>query len=541
MPKTHTIILTAGKIDYTQLPFGMHQSNATIPVNGKPVISWVLDDLIQKSIKQHITVVIRDDNPRLKELLTQHYHNRIELNLVEVTQPISILHSLQSGLSTIDVTNDRIQLILGDTLLLDSFDSLSDCLLAAPVYNSENWCIVKTNDQNKLIGLIDKQQLPGNQFLALCGFYAFANGNLLSECVEQSIQAKEKELSKVLMRYHTKQPLSIQLAAQWFDFGHLESFIESKKSLLRPRHFNALRIDPLLNTITKISEHTNKLQDELDWYEQLPEKLKVLTPRILQKSEQLNQVHITQEFYGYPTLSELFVYGDLSVSVWESIINYTFKIHTLFKEHEASAQPESLIEMYQLKTANRINELLAQDPFWKQLWDYPTVQINEKQCHNISAHLSRLKPKIDALTQCKSFHIIHGDYCLSNILYDLNNQIIRLIDPRGSFGAKGIYGDTRYDIAKLRHSICGGYDYVIADLFSIQYDANKIDYTMLNDAKNNFLAAYFDSMLVEQGYQPEEIQLIEALLFVSMLPLHKDYKDRQLMMYTRAIELFEQL
>jgi hypothetical protein len=27
-----------------------------------------------------------------------------------------------------------------------------------------------------------------------------------------------------------------------------------------------------------------------------------------------------------------------------------------------------------------------------------------------------------------------------------------MIDPRGSFGEVGIYGDNKYDIAKMRHS-----------------------------------------------------------------------------------------
>ena len=53
--------------------------------------------------------------------------------------------------------------------------------------------------------------------------------------------------------------------------------------------------------------------------------------------------------------------------------------------------------------------------------------------------------------------IMHGDFCLSNILYDLRSRICKLLDPRGSFGASGIYGDPRYDVAKLYHSVYGLY------------------------------------------------------------------------------------
>ena len=45
--KMNTIILAAGLVDYKKLPFGTHQSNSTIPINGKPVVHG-FNDLIQK-------------------------------------------------------------------------------------------------------------------------------------------------------------------------------------------------------------------------------------------------------------------------------------------------------------------------------------------------------------------------------------------------------------------------------------------------------------------------------------------------------------
>jgi len=63
MSITNTIMLSAGIIDYTRLPFGMHQSNATIQVIGKPAISWILDDLIQKGFSV-VAIFLRDENIR---------------------------------------------------------------------------------------------------------------------------------------------------------------------------------------------------------------------------------------------------------------------------------------------------------------------------------------------------------------------------------------------------------------------------------------------------------------------------------------------
>jgi len=191
--------------------------------------------------------------------------------------------------------------------------------------------------------------------------------------------------------------------------------------------------------------------------------------------------------------------------------------------------------MYVNKTNERIEQLLNQNNYWVELWNQEKIVINGIVYLNIKALLEKLKQPLENLTQNNTFSIIHGDYCLSNILYDLNNQIVKLIDPRGSFGQKGIYGDARYDIAKLRHSVVGLYDYIVGDLFQIESNKNTFTYDLFEDEKNNQLARYFDTCMINNGYNLKEIKLIEGLLFLSMIPYHADYFERQQMMYIKSI------
>lgn len=537
----NTIILAAGKIDYTQLPYGTHQSNSTIPVNGKPVISWILDDLIQKG-KSEITVVLRSDNQKLIQLLDKHYKQKINLTVAEVTGDGSIIHSLKAGLSKLRIEENAVEVILGDTLLYDSYTNLYDTLYVAEVNNSENWCVVEVTTNNNIKTLHDKASLSGKHHLALCGYYCFSNAAILHQCVEQILTQNARELSAVLLAYNQIIPLHIKQAKYWFDFGHLESMIHSKKSLMRPRHFNSITINPILNTLTKISEKSDKLEDELNWYLNLPEEIKILTPRIMQTHQDGQSITITQEYYGYPALSELFVYGDLNESVWESIIDYLFRIHLLFKAYPISLGQKTLEDIYVNKTSERINQLQEQGSYWKLLWQKEKIIINGKIYQNVSTLLQQLQPNIAQLTTYDKGCIIHGDYCLSNILYDVTNQIVRLIDPRGSFGTKGIYGDPRYDIAKLKHSIGGLYDYLIGDLFKIkEINDGEFEVAIFEDQKNKKLSDFFNQCAIAYGYNLNEIELIEALLFVSMIPYHADYFERQQMMYIRSIELLTAL
>ncbi len=539
MSISNTIILSAGKIDYTRLPIGSHQSNATIPINGKPVISWILDDLIRKEI-ENVTVVIRAENHKLREVLENHYHKRMNITIAEVANPQSIIDSLEAGLAQVDEQKGT-RIILGDTLIYDNYNHYENFVYTSPVADSENWCIADVDDDNNITALTDKKSLKGDSFKALCGYYSFTDTILLKSNVQKAKQSGSRELSSVLLDYNATHPLKTVAANDWFDFGHMESFIASKKSLLRPRHFNQLVIHPLYNTITKVSENNDKLFDELNWYLLLPEELQILTPRILKKEAGGGKISITQEFYGYPSLSELYVYGDLSLSVWKSIANYLFEIHKLFLAHTQPANADDCRDMYLTKTLKRIDSLQQQNSYWQQVWNYDEIIANGKKLHNYSYLLEKFKDKIEALCTIENFTILHGDYCLSNILYDVNNQIVRLIDPRGSFGSKGVYGDPRYDVAKMRHSISGCYDYIVGDLFYVENEGNTFNFSIFNNPNTDELAVHLDKLIEANGYSIEDIKLIEGLLFLSMLPYHADYFERQQMMYLQGLFILNEL
>jgi len=127
-----------------------------------------------------------------------------------------------------------------------------------------------------------------------------------------------------------------------------------------------------------------------------------------------------------------------------------------------------------------------------------------------------------------------GDFCFSNILYDVKSGIIRLIDPRGKW-ADNSFGDIKYDIAKLRHSIVGQYDFIVNNLFSVKIKDTNIKYKIFNNKKYLFCSDYFDQKIKEH-WSLDNIKFIEGLLFLSMLPLHNDYFDRQLVMYAIGIQ-----
>lgn len=537
----NTIILCAGTINYSNLPIGTAQSNAMVPVNGKPVIGWILDDLLRKGITD-IVVVLRREDHRLHSFLARAYKSRMSITITEVGDGRTILHSLESGL-IYSQGETSVRLILGDTLIRDPFNFEIDSVYVGRVKDARRWCLIESNSDGFIQSYIDKPDIDNTALLALAGYYYLTDRDYLLKCVKSQIAAGKTELSSALEQYGMHRPIRSIVAAEWYDFGSIDNLVQARQRLLQSRHFNSLEIDPVLGTVTKRSDgNETKLLQELRWYLKIPDRIKILTPRILEFNETVGQVMIKQEYYGYPTLAELSLYSDLSVSVWRSILARVFEIHDLLCGYEATDSSIDVQEIYTDKTFQRIENLKQQDDLWERLLSVDTLYLDGRTYRNLPLLENDLRVFSTQLSSNHRISIIHGDFCFSNILFDMNNQVVRLIDPRGAFGIQGIYGDPRYDVAKLRHSISGFYDHIVADMFDIRGDLTDGFWTEIY-VEDNFrsIGALFDEFVKDRGYDIQDIRFIEALLFVSMVPLHRDNPKRQLIMYLTGIRLLNEV
>ena len=528
-----TIVLSAGPINYSNLPIGTNQSNAMIPVNFKPVIGWILDDLLDKNIRQAIIVLREQDRP-LQDFLQRAYVGRMDLTMVPLREEGTIVQSLQAGLCR-SPTNGLTRIILGDTLIHDTYYGEGDFVYVGTVAGSRRWCLAVTTVDGRVVDYVDKEEMTSGPKTALAGYYHLMHGDHLRACVNRSVVDGESELSDVLRRYGAVCPIQARQVRAWYDFGHIDNLVDARRRLLQHRDFNSLSINPVLNTITKTSHNDAKLQDELDWYLGLPDELKALTPRILSHQRIDGHLQIVQEYYGYPTLSELYVYGDLHTDTWLSILRHVLRIHMAFHHYPGTLGAEEIFTMYVDKTFARLAQLRRQDKVWEDLLACDAIVLNGRTLRNVPALQGALCQRARELTESAPISVIHGDFCFSNMLFDINNQIIRLIDPRGSFGRKGIYGDARYDIAKLRHSVCGLYDYLLADMFDLRETPAGFEGNVYVNGTHEMVAAGFDQMVVEAGYNLDDIRFVEGLLFVSMLPLHAGHPERQRMMYLTGL------
>ncbi len=158
-------------------------------------------------------------------------------------------------------------------------------------------------------------------------------------------------MASLLDWIRARSPILVVEAATWLDCGNPDTQVRSQQRLLEERAFNEIVVDPQLSTLTKRSDNRSKFIDEINYLRLLPPDLSVLFPRLVEYSTDGDRPFVTMEFYGYPTLAELFVFETLEPAVWERISRHLHWItQEGFRRHTGPVSAADLHEMYVGKT-----------------------------------------------------------------------------------------------------------------------------------------------------------------------------------------------
>lgn len=532
------------------------KSAAMVPINGKPVLGWILDEFFRDDF-QHFQILIPEGDTHLTRYVKSRFRPQaVDLRFVETEKPDlprGLGHTLLEGLSA-GIRTPDVLLVLGHTILLKQdleFDE--DWVMYGEVSEEmTRWCYVRRDAERYLTELVDKPEedwpLPNS---ALIGLYYFRDAALLLRSLQENHPGAGEpyQLSPALQAYsHVAKVRVIPVppASTWLDCGSNTGLHRSRRKLIATRSHNEITVDEDVGVLTKRSEHSADLHQQYSWYLSLPKDLMGLVPRVVDfepPRSRGEKAVMSLEYYGYHSLEEAWVYQELKRDVWHSILEHLLKVMERFWQYKATISRDDFNLIYRTKTRARLAQLLARrsEINWGKLLSYATLRINGSPLQGWPNLEAAIEKRIDLLYVEDHITIIHGDFHFANILYELDTRLVKLIDPRGSFGSSGIFGDCKYDLAKLRHSISGGYNYIVNDLFHVTCSDNRIDVEIPKTSEQQLVAQWFDREVGNRGFDVESVQFIEGLLFLSMLPIHRDKPDRQLAMFARAMERLNQV
>jgi dTDP-glucose pyrophosphorylase len=545
-----TVLIPAvGPVSEGTLTFSNVSCSAMIPVAGRPVIHWTISYLLGLGIKRFLIGVARR-GMYLEDYVDCAFGPDCSIDIV-----VPNAHAQTEGLGRTVmelgrcVTTRRALIVLGDTYFQFEDPSIllsdSPLVLVSPVAESFRWCTAESNAEREVVALQNKVEGLPTPLEALIGVYYFPDVGLLNESTHAASDGPRKqhdqlEMVEVLDQVRAREPLHTVVAGDWFDCGNTDTLGSSQRVLLQKRDFNELTIDSLFGTITKRSQNVEKFINEIDYIRLLPKELKVLFPRYLDFSTAWEDPWVVLEYYGYPTLAEVFVFHNVDPGIWEGVFDRLHDIIGLgFMRFRRPLHEGDIEKMYLGKTRKRLERLVGPPELKALVAHDGEVVLNGKPVANLPQLTGRITAAVQAMNRDATASIIHGDLCFSNVLYDLRSQICKLIDPRGSFGRAGIYGDPRYDIAKLYHSVRGRYDFIMNNLFRVSLVGNRLDFEVRYRPQHERILERFERVFFPH-FDRREILLITALLFASMPTLHYDAPNRQIAMYGTALELLDE-
>ena len=378
-------------------------------------------------------------------------------------------------------------------------------------------------DKELLVGLSDtfkcRWKLEDNQFVneastevGVAGFFVFKNKERFHK-----LTVSKSLVRGFLSENYAKNEIESFVMTNCFEVGEIDKYENILVNEINHRFFNEVIIEG--DKVTKRCLDSN--------YEEVHNKEKLWYNAVGDRLENIPKVHsydpLTMERIGGEHL------WNIKENKKELIENYCDALDSLHNIAEVESSTEDMIDVYLNKTRNRVEEVrsLIRDI------DEPMVKINSRMCINPLCDEDYFEKHIRKISNVDKFHIIHGDNTFSNTIADKDNKIW-FIDPRGVFGSTPIYGDRRYDYAKLYYSAYGNYDSINSKQYKIQLDKKNV----VLKIKSNGYEEFADLIIKRSGVPKAELQIIHACIWFALTGYVKEDYDAILFAFYKGCQLW---
>jgi len=488
-----------------------------------------------KRLLDHQVAVLKDrfPNERIYLSLPEGYLlskkdklniSKYKIKIVSVPVGISLGDSVLYVINSIGEYDNVIRLLHGDTLIYD-MPLEGNIISVSKTSDDYNWEV-----ENRTL----------SEETVWSGYFSFNSPKSLIRLLTTS---KGSFVDAVRM-YHDLNKMNVTEVSEWLDFGHVNSYFKSRSKIYTHRYFNYMKVEN--GKVLKSSHNVEKISAERLWFESIPEAVRFYTPQIIGHGNLSSEnIYYELEYLSCLPLNEIFVHAVNPPFYWLKIFKHLEKF--LKNNVDCSIQlinnknSKTLIKTANLlvvdKTKKRVNEYIEQS---SKDFNIPT-KLNGVDLPSLNDVIDDCISKIDDKSHV--FGVLHGDLCFSNILYDTRSDRIKVIDPRG-IDAEGNFsylGDLRYDLAKINHSVIGLYDHIVSGAYNLT-ESNDLNFEFeifIDERISKIQKIYIENMklsdLTPLNLIPETI-----LLFLSMLPLHKDSLDRQNAFIANSLRLYQE-
>jgi hypothetical protein len=524
------LILAGGSVNEKLRHLGIRaQSPALLPVHTRPLVAHVMDFYLERARGQIWLAVQEEHAAQIQAELVQ-YRGRFQL--IKLPKTTGVVQTLSLTLAALpaEVENCIVNLV---TSIPTTVPEIGEILVGQA--RGKHAPVAAIGMGEKELSFFFKDELRPATARPFTGMFGLSKQALVEACGQAE---RSDDLIAVLKRapasWRTRE-------VTWIDCGHEVNFYAARAQLIASRSFNRLVVEPESGIVRKRSTACEKLADEASYLQALPTPVSIYFPRLvapLTRNE--GTAEYAMEYYGYPNVAEYLLYWDLSPALWHRMFEqFAAVLRKLASEKRALSRDE-MEQFYVLRPAERIEQFLVGQPKNDVLLGLAAgkVRVNGQAVRPLDDLLRDAQRLVLGGDATAYGGIMHGDFCFNNLLYDVASGIVRLIDPRGSFGGtSGIYGDTRYDLAKLMHSAVGQYDIIVNGLFVVRGGAGELTYAVGERPASTACAEAMLEMLAGLGADERVCRVLMGLLFVTMPPLHAENNNRQLVFFAHGLRI----
>lgn len=283
-----------------------------IPVAGKPILSYIIEQLISSGIEDFVFIVgyLGD---KIIDFVNEKYPD-LNAEFVLQNNREGLGHAIYSAKEIIN--NEPMIIVLGDTIVdSDIKELLNDehsTVGIKKVADPRNFGVAMLNKDSFLVELVEKPKIPRSN-LALVGIYKILETELLMDCLSFNIKNRvqtngEYHLTDGLDLLVKKHKVKIKAITinNWFDLGKREILLETNAVLLKKYNNDDVKSLAFDNTIIIPPVHIAKnakiahsiIGPNVTVGENVNIEYSILSDSIIGNYTQLSKVHLNYSIIG---------------------------------------------------------------------------------------------------------------------------------------------------------------------------------------------------------------------------------------------------
>ncbi len=224
-------------------PHTYTQPKPLIPVAGKPIISYIIDELVAAGVKDFV-FVIGHLGEKIRDYV-QAKHPEIRQEYVHQNSRQGLGHAVWTAREELK-TADEVFIVLGDTIFDVDFEMMVNetvsCLGVKKVEDPRNFGVAELNAEGMVSRVIEKPRIPKSN-LALVGLYKCREIPQLLDALDYIVKNEiktldEYQLTDAIMRMIEQGvPFKPCTVKNWFDCGQKDVLLETNAMLLKRSGF----------------------------------------------------------------------------------------------------------------------------------------------------------------------------------------------------------------------------------------------------------------------------------------------------------------